>query len=65
MKKQFIIVEENHPHIGETCELTVSKEGTVSVHTIFGRKKCKVTLVNCRHGVDECFVNPNGLMEID
>ena len=65
MTIQFIIVEKGHPHVGETCELIMTPLKTVQVHQILGKRRYKVKLINCQHGIDECFVNPNGLMEIE
>jgi len=64
MKKRFVIVEKNHPHQNELCELTASAEGTIQIYSILGKEKLKVELINCPHLIDSCFVNLKGLREI-
>lgn len=62
---RILIVEKNHPHLGEHGELPVSPEGTVQIHEIFGKEKFRVKLVDCKHGIDSCFVDRNGIRFID
>jgi len=62
MKQKIKIIEDGHPHHGEFAELTVSEEGTVQYHEIFGKKKVKVDLINCPHMVDSCFVGVEGVV---
>lgn len=65
MQQRVKIIEPHHPHLGESAELTVSEEGTVTVHTIFGKDKFKVRLINCPHMVDSCFVGMDGIEIIE
>ncbi len=64
MKQKVIIVEKYHPHYGELAEVTVSEEGTVTVHNMFGKKTIKVKLISCPHKVDASFVGVKGVKAV-
>lgn len=53
------ITEPEHPHFGEYATVPRNADGTITLIAVPGSIKpdmLKVTLHNCRHGVDACFV---------
>lgn len=53
------IVNRKHPHFEEYGRFT----GKI-IAPIWGGKMAEVTLENCRHGTDGCFVSPGDVREV-
>lgn len=59
--KTFLIIG-SHPHKGELCHLMGDTENTVTFIDGIG---VLVTLVNCPHLMDECYVPRDNLRLVD
>lgn len=55
-KIEVEIRDEDHPHYRCRGHIVESDEGTIRVHTMFGKTMVRVELEDCKHGTEACFV---------
>jgi hypothetical protein len=46
----------DHPHKGELCNPIGKTPETLTKHYIFGKAQFLVKLIDCKHGMDQCYV---------
>ena len=60
MTEEFILIGD-HPHKGERCKPKGETEETISTINMFGQDMYLMELINCEHGIKECYAKKNQL----
>ena len=61
---KVVIINANHPHAGEKAVIK-TENGNVIMKNILGKEKFEVELLDCKHGVNGCFVGKEEVRVID